>query len=67
MNAVLELVPKDIQPGNFVKRQDRFIDTCAKIRKAWDAMGYKGDPIIDLMFSIQGMYIRAEEVRHEQV
>lgn len=63
MNAALELVPKDIQPGKFVTRQDRFLDTCAKIRKAWDAMGYKGDPIIDLLSSIQGMYIYADEVK----
>ena len=62
MNTALKIAPQNIQPGKFVKRQDRFLDTCAKIRKAWDAMGYKGDPVIELMSSIQGMYVYAEEV-----
>lgn len=62
MNTALKIVPQNIQPGGFVKRQDRFLDTCTKIRTAWDAMGYNGDPIMELMSSIQGMYLYAEEV-----
>ena len=62
MNTALKIVPQSIQPGGFVKRQDHFLDTSTKIRKAWDAMGYTGDPIMELMSSIQGMYLYAEEV-----
>lgn len=63
MSTTLKIVPQEIRPGKFVERQDRFIDTCSKIRKAWDAAGYKGDPIIELMSSIQGMHIYADEVQ----
>lgn len=63
MNTNLKIVPQEIRTRKFVERQDRFIDICTKIRKAWDEAGYKGDPIIELMSSIQGMHIYADEVQ----
>lgn len=40
-----------------LKRYELFQDTCKKIRIAWKAMGYPGDPILDLFSAIQGMSV----------
>ena len=37
--------------------QELFFDTCVKIRKAWRAMGYSGDPIADIFISMIGVSI----------
>lgn len=37
--------------------QAQFYDACAKIRTAWHAMGYVGDPIMELFLAIQGMSV----------
>ena len=57
----LILIPVSEAAGKFRKREDDFIRVCGKIRKAWAAMGYEGDPIIDLVAAIQGMYMWAPE------
>ena len=57
----LILLPASEATGKFHKRKDDFISVSNKIRKAWSAMGYEGDPIIDLAAAIQGMYLWAPE------
>lgn len=58
---ILTLPPVSEGAGKFRKREDDFIRVCGKIRKAWAAMGYEGDPIFDLVAAIQGMYMWAPE------
>lgn len=58
---ILTLPPVSEGAGKFRKREDDFIRVSGKIRKAWSAMGYEGDPIIDLVAAIQGMYLWAPE------
>ena len=55
-NRVTVLQPTEEQ-RKLQKRQEAFYETCEKINRAWAAMGYTGDPIIELCSAIQGMSI----------
>ena len=57
----LILLPVSESARNFRKKADAFFEVSQKIRKAWDAMGYEGDPIFELMAAIQGMYVWAQK------
>ena len=43
------------------KHQAQFYDTCERIRIAWRAMGYSGDPIMELFIAIQGVSVFVEK------
>ena len=55
-NSLIALPVPEVA-GKFRKREDDFFEITRKIRRAWDAMGYAGDPIIELMTALQGMYV----------
>lgn len=57
MDAKLTVLPVNPDIEKARKRRDDFFNTCEKIRAAWDAKGYTGDPIINLFSSIQGMSV----------
>lgn len=53
----LILLPVSEAAGKFCKREEDFIRVSKKISKAWAAMGYEGDPIVELFAAMQGMYV----------
>ncbi|MBR0355581.1 MAG: hypothetical protein IJK35_09430 [Oscillospiraceae bacterium] len=57
MDARITMLPVDPNIEKAMKRRDDFYTTCEKIRAAWDANGYTGDPIISLFSAIQGMSV----------
>lgn len=50
-------MPHSEDREKYAERQALFIETCAKIRTAWSAMGYSGDPIENLVASVFGMSV----------
>lgn len=57
MDTKITVLPVDPNIEKARKRRDDFYTTCKKIRAAWDAKGYSGDPIISLFSAIQGMSV----------
>ncbi len=66
MNACSEsmkilTIPRSEESMLYRVHQAQFYDTCAKIRTAWHAMGYAGEPIMELFLAIQGMSVLGEK------
>ena len=61
MDAKILTIPVSEEAKMYRMYQQKFTDTGAKIRKAWRAMGYAGDPILDLFLGIQGMSVFGEK------
>lgn len=57
MDTKITVLPVNPDLEKAKKRQDDFYATCEKIRAAWDAKGYTGDPIIYLFSAVQGMSV----------
>ena len=47
----------------FRKRLNTYLQTCKMIRFAWNKAGYSGDPIIELLGSIQGVYLYGTDAK----
>lgn len=50
-------MPHSEDRDKYAERQALFIETCAKIRTAWSAMGYSGDPIANLAEAVYGISV----------
>ena len=62
MNSnILITLPVTENARNFRKRQEQFFEISRKICNAWDVMGYDGDPVVELITAIQGMYVWAPQ------